>query len=965
MKIVGTRLALAVLITFGVVGSIAPNGAVAQPPRAAQTPESSGGSPFAPVADCIKERKRLAVLMVVDQSGSLDDTDPDDVRVVGLEAALAGLTELSHGDEPTEVVARVAGFDVGYQGVSDWQSLDYETVGDLREQAQVFAQRDNGFDTDYIAALAGAQQELAEKTVAMDPDGTDQVCKLLLLFTDGKFDIDDRKTDAQREQHGETKPWATDRPLTEPGSGDALVEVGKDLLCRPDGLMDDIRSSNVFSAVVALETAIASEDRSFLSSMATGRAGNQTCGTPEEAAGTGAYVPATNLDELIEALLNASMVGGRSGGVSTVYSCPADQSDCPKGTMTFELDSSLNRFNVLAIAADPAVDVNLKGPAGDVIKLARGAGGSKTVSQATIRWTWLSPTAVLISGDLPGASTVWIGTWGVTFVDTSGTSGAVPNRISIYVFGDIEAKLSPNTTFQKGEAGTFEVSLVNAAGQPRTPDAFRRGSTLVAKVGPVGGKGEEVPLERLPDGRFESTYTPDVDLTANKVTVRLELTTQTSFGIALPTVSTEFAVPLKNPAGFPQIDIGDGDELRLSSIDADSVAEGTFKIVAGPEGAGCVWFVGAKVADAPGSAGKVTFAVDDGSSEDDCVAVKDNETKVVTLSADPAGTGSGSVSGEVELRLKSSVNDKQRSELLPVGFEMSRPLDIAKQWTAFAVLLAAGLLIPIIVMYLLNVRTARFEKFDTLRFAVVDLVVGPAGVARADGTAPLIGGEEDIHRLFNPDRKEFDAGGFEFTTVVPKLPISNVWGRVRFDGSAVLSDRGTRAKGGDAVVGLGLGRTWVFAVDADDLRAAVPGDQGLEQPVTGRLIAFFLSSSGDGSAAMPFAEQVEQLIDRVGRNLPDGLRTLANRLPAAPGVDATPPPPPPPGLSGSLPGDDVPAGGPHRPYNVPGDGPTAGRPPGSSLPGDGPGRPSPEPRSDPPPDPGPGGRPSGGFRLPD
>ncbi|WP_426571346.1 vWA domain-containing protein [Aquihabitans sp. McL0605] len=887
----------------------------AAPAQAQQAPAASE-SQLRPLADCLRNQGRLAALLVIDQSGSLRDTDPGDTRVTGLEAAISGLTELTAGEAGKEVSVGIAGFDEGYQSVAPFTALTTGSLKDLRNKAQGFADHDQGFDTDYVAAFEGAQHAVNEQAIRMDPDGQNPVCRMVMVFTDGKFDIEDRLTDTQQRKHGTSKPWAPEADLTTSGSGHQLVELGKKRLCDPGGIVDQGRTSEIFTAVVALETQIEPVDRDLLRSIASGQSGSTTCGTPgKDARTSGAYLAAANVDSLIAALLEVSTAQPPvPPGLEDIGTCPQDDVTCDAGTKWFKLDASLSKFNLLALTSDPNVNVVLTGPDGDQVTVGRDGSGTADASAASLHWTWLSSTAVLVTGNLPSSPTTWAGTWKVSFVDPTGAGASSGNRVAIYIFGDLQAELVQPAQLRKGEPGTFEVRLVNAAGQPRTPAAFTEGSQLTATISVPGAKPSAVPLDRQPDGTFKGRFTPDKNLEGSSAELHLEVQLRTSYGVDLPPVGTDFAIPLANPSGFPQIMIPGG-ELRLSGIDGEGIAKGTMRLAADKDGAGCAWLSDDKATSTPESVKSVALTTSLGSDESGCTKVRASQAIGVAVSADPKGTGNGAVVGEIQVRLKNATTGEVRTEVVPYRFTMTRPIDRKKEAGILGGLILLGLAIPVGILYLINFLSRRFEPSDAVRCIRVPVVVTDHDVVRADGGTVLLPGEEV--RLVQVARaRVFEAPGLRFAARMPPLPFSAVYGEVTSqDGQLLVADRGMRKGATAGFVSLGLGGTWVLTLDSAD-----------DESVNGTLVCFFTDES--------YQAQQERMTEKIGRRLPDLRKSLAALVVAGtandpvndgpidgppaqrvPPVPALPPLPPLPGESSpgsiSLPGDR-PVGTPFR-----------------------------------------------------
>ncbi len=77
------------------------------------------------LANCVTTNKRLALVVLVDESGSLEKTDPGASRVPAAKAAVAGLVGLvdrSGGQVAVDV--QVAGFGVDFEAGAPWQRVD-------------------------------------------------------------------------------------------------------------------------------------------------------------------------------------------------------------------------------------------------------------------------------------------------------------------------------------------------------------------------------------------------------------------------------------------------------------------------------------------------------------------------------------------------------------------------------------------------------------------------------------------------------------------------------------------------------------------------------------------------------------------------------------------------------------------------------------------------------------------------
>lgn len=138
----------------------------------AQTPELPG--------DCVvDENAAVQVLLLIDQSGSLARTDPDDQRLTGARAVVRSYASLA--DRVSQVEIQVAGFGQDYRP-GEWMVLDQDTLGTALERVDAVGSVEDQLHTDYVYAMEGAAGAFA---------GSDASCQILFWFTDGEHDLDE------------------------------------------------------------------------------------------------------------------------------------------------------------------------------------------------------------------------------------------------------------------------------------------------------------------------------------------------------------------------------------------------------------------------------------------------------------------------------------------------------------------------------------------------------------------------------------------------------------------------------------------------------------------------------------------------------------------------------------------------------------------------------------------------------
>ena len=157
-----------------------------------------------------------------------------------------------------------------------------------------------------------------------------------MLFTDGGYDIAVRESEADQERLGIEKPYAPGVELTTQENVEEAERLGRQELCEPGKLADQIRSDDITLLTVALSGDVARRTQVPLAAATTGIADDYPCGTqPAEGQATrpeGAYLPAEDIDVLVSQFngVGARLAGGNLvPGDDQVEICGDDA--CPAG----------------------------------------------------------------------------------------------------------------------------------------------------------------------------------------------------------------------------------------------------------------------------------------------------------------------------------------------------------------------------------------------------------------------------------------------------------------------------------------------------------------------------------------------------------------------------------------------------------------------------------------------------------
>ena len=825
------------------------------------------------IASCVRSKHRLVVNILIDQSGSLSDTDPGNQRVSGIKAALGGLAQLaatpaSQGGAEVDVL--LAGFDVGYYRFGEWTKISKDNLANLQQIADGFASRNTGLDTDYAAALIGANAAIAERSAEVARDGSD-ACKLLVWFTDGKYDIEDRTT-AARVRQGITKDYAPDLRLDRNGAGAELVARGQRLLCDKAGVADQMRTAKISTVVVALSSDIAEPDRAFLRSVAGQDPGG--CGAKP---GIGVVVGGESVDQVVTAFDSA--VQEAKGG-SELDSAGVDTSLCPRvacaaGTRTFVIDPGIRQFHILAVTGGPDIAIDLQAPGSkSVLHLTYPNATRDVVGAGTISSTWIAPNAVVIDAESKSDRPNWVGKWSAIFIDPKGSSPSAVSHSQIHVFGGLLPVLNGKPEFESGSTKRFEVAVAGERDGPRTDMRLFKTVRLRATVtDPSSSFREEVPLQST-GGGFRGDYKPSSKIKSSFVnlTLRLELTTRS--GIALAPVLRTYAVPVRPPASYPRLDPA---EINFSSITGDGSAHAEVNIVGG-KGPGCVWIDDSAFETFPTGISAAEFSSDPPmGSVDKCIKVDAGQRKRVDLRVRATGQANGVLSGDIVLHLQAKGNDRVLKVTQPISIEMQREINQVRRIEIFLLLLIPGLLIPFLLLLAAKWWNSRFQPFNSFRYLRVPIaVVGDRFEGREPGTAaPLpitVVGLSYADAHAQGDERKFTLQELNFDARVGWNPVKAPTGRISCASAiAIVGSGRTLWPSGDLDVSLAIAPSWLMVIE----KVEPATSNGQPARVAGSLFTFVRAP---GSTAHSTLAEVSEIDQEIQRDLPTIIQGIIPRL---------------------------------------------------------------------------------------
>lgn len=711
----------------------------------AATAESSGATPsggLSPAAQtlsqCVQTNHELSALLLIDESGSLRTTDPLDQRVDGIRAALTGLAELADtpvsGRKP-QVSVLMAGFygivhpdpNTDSATGSAWQTVDGSTIDALNEEASSYASLNVGRATDYATALLAAHRLFVEQAAEQTKDGGAAPCEALIWFTDGRYSIPLRVGKAG-EGLPKTVSYAPNLRLDQKGAGRQAVAAGKSLMCRQrSGLMDDIANDGIVTFTVALSTQLSSADAAFLDAATTGSAGGQSCGA-DLSRRTGEYLTAGNGDRLFFAFGNLL---GSSPPVEAKEVCP--RLVCLRGTTNFTTVPGLSGFLIRASSGVEGAVLELSGPSGESVRLRPGAPTRSSLSGATVIQRWVSNRAVEVQGEFSPSDEAWIGRWSYAFIDPSAStdSAAGSNSYSsVQLYADLEPTILGKPSVTRGVPTEVKLGLASAAGSVPVSDGplVRTASLTASMLDLVAGTTTSVPVVGpLADGTFTATLSVPNSSSASLLYLGLTANLATGGGTPIAPQYRSFSLPIRLPPGqgFP---ILSPSELHLPSVEGIGTAEGTIMVTGGPVGGGCAW-VGSPTIEAPDDAGRVASAVSPSAdSLDHCLRVDRGRSRNITIRLTPSAEATGTISASFPVHLRSNIVKGARVTSVPVTFVLVAPPDNTRRAVLLVVLILIGALLPLALLYALNVLGARFTAPQRLLVLAQDAEISHDGI---------------------------------------------------------------------------------------------------------------------------------------------------------------------------------------------------------------------------------------------
>jgi len=715
---------------------------------------------FEDVTTCLTSgrEKSLDVFYLIDQSGSLARTDPDEVRVEIIRNSVAELG--SFVEQGISVRVAAAGFADGVRELTDWQPIASSeaarALGDSLSREILDASGNYTDKTDWEAGLRFAKKALDESLNS---------CAMMIWFTDGAIN---------------------------PRSGDPLASLSN--LCRPNitvegipsgpssyGLMQEFRSAGIPIFGVFLSNDNDSEASSdqrwltgFMKPLVEGRAqvpavadrpgGELTCGEvdangfapPGQA--NGAFIDAA--DPVLLAFQFLRIGGQISGGNGIAIT--DGRFVVPQGTAGFQVIVSSTDWALTGpegsefVASDAAPGVAVEAQSGGATKVSVGVGADESLVGQ-----WQLETSAEYSE---------------LFLYTGLTIDLDRDKVST-ILSDFDNTLTGRVV-RTQEFQSLPVDLGLYADSSFSMSLLEDGVLVT----------QDIDLEYTNDGQFKiERFNP------GSQSGELELWLTLNLGEAFQPITSRFNLSIvdKTSLATPASDV-----IELSVLDGPSgVATGILTIT-GPNVSSSSTFClssepnrlddtlvrGEQPVDRAADFGW-TFSGLTATPNGNCVDVGQDETTTITIEARNPTQANSVITSSWQVTSTTPGTAAAFDAPLTIGFESTTQSNRAVEIAAIIALLIGGLLLPLVVMWLINWAGTRFLPMDSVMRAAFPVTVDSAGpfsklllAGPGAETGPLTVAPDDFKNLMDQKAlREYDTGVGTAQAKIPLFPLAATW----------------------------------------------------------------------------------------------------------------------------------------------------------------------------------------------
>ena len=733
---------------------------------------------FEDLSRCLQSQgkaKVLDVFYLIDESGSLQDTDPDGARADILSSSLQQLASFRND----VTVNYSVGFFAHEYGV--WQAWRAVNKGGIvPESARLNAEvreRNRGRHTDWLKGINGAIDELNAQHERTNG------CSTLIWLTDGGIQLStpEQTTDA-------IKQLCTNR-------FDVLRKNGVTVL----GIL--LKNDAALAMLSAEQQEIQAEYMALMEPLVTGQ-GVLTDGTELNCGSfpipknyrQGALFIASDPKDLAYEFLK---LPPRIEGCAVVKSF---------GKGEFEIEPGVSEFQIVTTASN----WSLTDPKGKALS-------------ATSRDIRVFETA--------GAAQIKVGTnnsgrgsWAF-----SGNGG----ETNLYLCSGLDIRIDPGTEFISGKSGILSGKVVSqSTGRPADLTKYDPDHPITVELITGGKSGAKKEAEQSDPASFLlQKFTPGSD--SAEAEVRITLYLKTKRGTPLAPVSISQKIDVRLLSNYPTLKT---EPIELSDL-VSSVNPATGSVVfKGPEradGKVCIDTSAKPIVIKDGKSRADSYKISTaGVDAQGCLPIRQGEESTLKLTVSNPITASTDVILGVPI---SYYSDAEPGKSFTLNAQVNFGSDPAGDpfwWIVFLTILGIGL--PLGLIYLLLWWATRIAYGRQLQRAEYPVAITTAGrITNRDGGAIVTHGDNYQGRPQQDDVRVLQDGGATLSAKLPKTVLAEPWYEIKApEGSRVISvgniaprvkNKKRFASGKLAPIVGDLGKIWYLLITDAALQKAEKG----------------------------------------------------------------------------------------------------------------------------------------------
>lgn len=746
MQVFATML-LALLLAPGLASAVSIKQAASLTP--------TGDRAIQDLRRCLATNDNLDVYYLIDNSGSLYDTDPTKIRADVMAESLRQLAALSQDPTNLSVNWNIGFFSDDFFAAADrWLEVDPKAIDKWPDQlAKYVKDTEPSGGTNWLEGILGAQRELAKQKKVSGG------CQVMIWLTDGGLNVlddNDASEAAMNALCGQVAIPGASKPNLGLGPLYELRQSGVSVF----GVLLDVVGGGVKDKYQDRKSWIAPLVENSGSISLGNASSNVVCGDgtgkiPSTHA-AGAFIRAQSPADLSVQFLRLSGAI-RGGSTSTIN---------PDGT--FAINPGVASVSIISL--EPASNLSLTDPS-----------GANALGQAGVS---LEENAGATSLNIQVDSTTDFGTWRVLGTEPSETVLIAFSALSVDPSTD-NALITGTTSDIRLNARVIDPSLFALTDYSFTYKLYQVSrDDQIADAELASGTESD-----FSNGSLTVPVTPEANASEVRLRYEIENLKTVVGGTELAPISSEQSLLVSLPDNFPTfgpipLDLGVlSGRLRpttgLLEIKAPASGEnGSFCLPQGSD----VKILSDSVDRT--SSWDWNFSTTLTAAEDGCYSIGPGETATVEVSVANSTTANSQVSAEALITLKDSTGSKL-DVALPIQFASERVINPFVYGLLTAILTLLSLLLPLLVMYLINKATVKVEHGNELLKAVfpAQYDLSTEQVSGRNGFN-LKGGEIGLEEFkFQPPKK--DASSFDLTdsltaiAMVSPNPLKTPWFEVR------------------------------------------------------------------------------------------------------------------------------------------------------------------------------------------